>query len=161
MALLPFAWLLNVICPPGGVKKRRGLGRYEQNRNHVPAQPHKGGEYQAGRNAPETDHPRHVQCTQYNPLMAGTDSGWLFSSQICAIVATVCAVLAGLFALTGINKNPTQAFLLLAAGTQIAAVLASIGWCHRFVHCAMLRGGSANVMAAILYSTAWAYGARP
>ncbi|KAG7349280.1 hypothetical protein IV203_011877 [Nitzschia inconspicua] len=108
-----------------------------------------------GDDASDFEDPRHGQCAQYNPLFLGNDYSWLFTAQICLVLGPVMAVVAWIFAMIGVNKNPTSFFLLVATGVQASAVVASMSWCDEFFDCPWLLGSLANVVASCLFFLGW------
>ncbi|KAL3942158.1 MAG: hypothetical protein SGARI_000360 [Bacillariaceae sp.] len=98
---------------------------------------------------------RDIQCTQYNPLMAGGEYPWLFVTQILSIIATVLSSIACLFAVAGRNKNPVAALLMFAFFTQGASIISTFGWCDNSNECPTIIGGHVCMAAAFTFFVGW------
>ena len=97
----------------------------------------------------------NIQCQQYTPLFLGSDYSWIYTTQICVVLGPIMTIVAWIFAILGVNKNPTAFFMLLATGLQAASVVASMGWCDEFWNCPWLAGSLANIAAASLFFLSW------
>jgi hypothetical protein len=97
----------------------------------------------------------NVQCIPYNPLFLWKTHSWFFTAQICIVTASVLAICALVFAMIGVNKNPTAFFLFMSTGTQTACVASSLNWCDKLRDCPWLLGELFNALAACFFLISW------
>eukprot|EP00536_Pseudo-nitzschia_multiseries_P012306 jgi/Psemu1/290196/fgenesh1_pg.464_\ len=99
------------------------------------------------------------QCVSYPGIWVGTHHPWKFTSQLCAVLGPIVALVSICLILLG---NSTRfwscTMVLLATGLHMAGMVSSLSWCnssHSYWHCPWLTGALLNLMACALFFVSW------